>query len=234
MDYNRLIALFIDGRRSAKTLPSTIRKDTKTLEQSIDFLGKGNFDAPNEEYFSALEAHFLESLAKSTTDSRISLTRKFFAWIQKGEAIMQEEKQITITDNLEGGSNEEVNIKEEASEATFDHDNDGIQEAEKIEQKAPSLSGTEKEQDPPSSFVKATPPLTPHEGASTQDEHKISKQIKITVYPDHSLEKDIRDLAALDGMPVSKFILRLIQQEVYNRKEDLAVLHSLRAKRIQS
>ena len=58
-----------------------------------------------------------------------------------------------------------------------------------------------------------------------------SKQLKLTIYPDKALESDIKDLAALEGLPVSKFILQLIRQEVNSRREDLDVIRRLRAKR---
>ena len=68
-------------------------------------------------------------------------------------------------------------------------------------------------------------------GTDSDAGQKPSKQIKITIYPDKTLKKDIEDLADVDGMPVSKFILKVIQQEVNNRREDLNVIRSIRAKR---
>lgn len=68
-------------------------------------------------------------------------------------------------------------------------------------------------------------------GTDSDAEPTPSKQIKITIYPDKALKKDIEDLADVYGLPVSKFILKVIQQEVNNRKEDLNVIRSIRAKR---
>jgi len=68
-------------------------------------------------------------------------------------------------------------------------------------------------------------------GAGLAQEHKYSKQIKITIYPDEQLDADIKDLAGIDGITVSKFILKIIAHEVNNRKDDLTVIRNLRAKR---
>ena len=68
-------------------------------------------------------------------------------------------------------------------------------------------------------------------GAEMEAGQKASKQIKLTIYPDKALEEDIRLLAGIDGIPVSKFILKVIMQEVNNRRDDLNVIRSIRAKR---
>ena len=68
-------------------------------------------------------------------------------------------------------------------------------------------------------------------GAEMEAGQKASKQIKLTIYPDKALEADIRLLAGIDGIPVSKFILKLIQQEVNSRREDLNTIRAIRAKR---
>lgn len=68
-------------------------------------------------------------------------------------------------------------------------------------------------------------------GTDSDAEPTPSKQIKITIYPDKTLKKDIEDLADVYGLPVSKFILKVIQQEVNNCMEDLNAIRSIRAKR---
>lgn len=230
MNYKALITPFMDFRRAFIKLESTIQKDTNALNECIDFFEQGNFDAPNEEYFSALEAHLLNSFAKSTTDSRISLTRKFFTWVQKGEGHMQEEKICTegLTESIEG-SNEEaprMNFTEEHEGTLFDRG------AVSTEPENPSSTATVD--------ADTKQPMPPHEqqegaakdGDKKSSSSKSSKQIKITVYPDDkALETDIKDLADLEGLPVSRFILKVIQQEVNSRREDLNVLRRLRAKR---
>ena len=228
-DYRSLIAPFIDFRRAFIKTDSTIRKDTNALTQSIDFFEQGNFDAPNEEYFSALEAHFLQRFKQSTTDSKISLTRKFFTWTQKGDGHMQEDIQITNPEQSDGITENREESNEEAHIVNFTEENEDI-----LEDKADASNEPD---NPPSHATvdadtkKPMPPQKKIEGAGLDTEHKSYKQIKITVYPDKALEADIRDLAALEGMPVSKFILTLIQQEVNNRRDDLNVIRRLRAKK---
>ena len=77
-------------------------------------------------------------------------------------------------------------------------------------------------------------PQNEEEGLDADKKKKSSKQskkqIKLTVYPDKALEADIRLLAGVAGIPVSKFILKLIQQEVNNRMEDLKILRPMRDK----
>ena len=227
MDYRALIAPFMDFRRTKVKTEKTIQKDTAVLTKSLDFFEQGNFDAPNEEYFSALEAHLLESFKKSTTDSRITLTRKFFTWVQKGEGTMTDNTEALIESREE--SNEEapsLNFTEE-QEQTLTDTGAVSHEPEKL----PAITTVDAD---------TSKPIPPHEhqvgaeldGDKKSSSSKSSKQIKITVYPDDkALETDIKDLADLEGMSVSKFILTLIQQEVNNRREDLSVLRRLRAKR---
>lgn len=220
MNYRGLIAPFIDFRRAFITTDSSIRKDINTLNESITFFEHGDFDAPNEEYFSALEAHLSESLAASTTKNRISLTRKFFTWTQKGDGHMQEEKICTegLTESIDA-SNEEaprMNFTEEHEGTLFDR----------------GAVSTEPENPPSKPTVDADTKQPPHEQQEGAAKKSSKQQIKITVYPDDkALETDIKDLADLEGLPVSKFILTLIKQEVNNRREDLSVLRRLRAKR---
>lgn len=209
MNYRGLIAPFIDFRRAFITTDSSIRKDINTLNESITFFEHGDFSAPNEEYFSALEAHLSESLAASTTKNRISLTRKFFTWTQKGDAHMQEENTQPLTESIDASN-------EEAQGTLFDR----------------GAVSTEPENAPSKPTVDADTTKPPHEQQEGAAKKSSKQQIKITVYPDDkALETDIKDLADLEGLPVSKFILKLIKQEVNSRREDLNVLRRLRAKR---
>ena len=80
MDYRTLIAPFLESIRTVRTQDNTVRKYTLILNESIDFFEQNNFDAPNEDFYSALEAFFSQSLAKSTARDRGSLTRRFFTW----------------------------------------------------------------------------------------------------------------------------------------------------------
>jgi len=230
LDYRSLIAPFIDFRRAFIKTDSSIRKDTNVLTESINFFEQGDFDAPNEAYFEALESHFLKSLAKSTTNSRISLTRKFFTWTQKGDAHMQEDIQITNPEQSDGLTESREESNEEAHIMNFTEEHEEI-----LEDKADASN--EQVNTPSNATVDADtkqpmPPQKYIEGAGLDTEHKSYKQIKLTVYPDKALEADIRDLAALEGLPVSKFILSLIQHEVNNRRDDLDVIRRLRAKRV--
>ena len=235
MNYRGLIAPFIDFRRAFITTDSSIRKDINTLNESITFFEHGDFSAPNEEYFSALEAHLLNSLKQSTTKNRISLTRKFFTWTQKGDAHMQEYLQITNPEQSDGLTESIEASNEEAPKTDFTEEHEGTLTDR-------GAVSTEPENPPSQSTVDAdtTQPIPPHEqqegagldGDKKSSSSKSSQQIKITVYPENeALKKDIEDLAALEGLPVSKFILTLIQQEVNNRREDLSVLRRLRTKR---
>ncbi len=221
MNYRGLIAPFIDFRRAFITTDSSIRKDINTLNESITFFEHGDFSAPNEEYFSALEAHLSESLAASTTKNRISLTRKFFTWTQKGDGHM--------TDNTEAITESREDSNEEAHRLNVTEEHEGTltdRGAVSTEPENPSLSATV-------DADTTKPPQKESEDTGEKSSKKSSKQqIKITVYPDdEALETDIKDLADLEGLPVSKFILKLIKQEVNSRREDLNVLRRLRAKR---
>ncbi len=131
---------------------------------------------------------------------------------------MQEENTQPLTESIDA-SNEEaprMNFTEEHEETLFDRG------AVSTEPENPSLSAT----------VDADTTKPPHEQQEGAAKKSSKQQIKITVYPDDkALETDIKDLADLEGLPVSRFILKVIQQEVNSRREDLNVLRRLRAKR---
>lgn len=230
LDYRRLIAPFIDSRRTSRTLDSTIRKDTQTLNKSIDFFEQGNFSAPNEEYFSALEAHLLQSLAKSTTDSRITLTRKFFTWTQKGDGHMQEDIQITNTDNGEAFTETIEASNEEAPKTDFTEEHEEtLTDRGAVSHEAENPPSNNTVDTPNSEERAANEPMPPqNDVAGLEADKKSSKQIKITIYPDKALEADIKSLAAINELPVSKLILKLIQQEVNNCREKINIFRSLK------
>ena len=238
MDYRALIAPFIDFRRAKVKTDKTIRDDTRTLYESIDFFEQGNFDAPNEEYFSALEAHFLQRFKQSTTDSKISLTRKFFTWTQKGDAHMQEDIQITTPEQSDGLTESIDASNEEAPKTDFTEEHEETltdkSEASPEGEKAPSNDTVDAHNSEERAANEPILPQNEEEGLDADKKKKSSKQskkqIKLTVYPDKALEADIRLLAGVAGIPVSKFILKLIQQEVNNRMEDLKILRPMRDK----
>ena len=231
MDYRALIAPFIDFRRAKVKTDKTIRDDTRTLYESIDFFEQGNFDAPNEEYFSALEAHFLQRFKQSTTDSKISLTRKFFTWTQKGDAHMQEDIQIMNPEQSDGLTESIEASNEEAPKTDFTEEHEETltdkSEASNEPENSPSISTVDTD---------TKKPMHPHEqqegagldGDKKSSSSKSSKQIKITIYPDKALEADIKSLAAINELPVSKLILKLIQQEVNNCREKINIFRSLK------
>ena len=143
---------------------------------------------------------------------------------------MQEDIQITNPEQSDGITESREESNKEAHIVNFTEENEDI-----LEDKAEASNEPD---NPPfqatvdADTKKPMPPQKNFEGAGLDTEHKSYKQIKLTVYPDKALEADIRDLAALEGMPVSKFILTLIQQEVNNRRDDLNVIRRLRAKRV--
>ena len=146
---------------------------------------------------------------------------------------MQEDIQITNTDNGEAftetieASNEEApktDLSEEHEETLTDKS-----EASPEGEKAPSNDTVDTD------TKKPMPPQNEgagFDGDKKSSSSKSSKQLKITIYPDDEAQKkDIEDLAGIDGMPVSKFILKLIMQELNNRRDDLDVIRRIRAKR---
>ena len=142
---------------------------------------------------------------------------------------MQEDIQITNPEQSDGLTESIEASNEEAPKTDFTEEHEEILEGKAEASNEPKNNPLIHTVD-----TDTKQPMHPHEQeerAGLDTEKKSSKQIKLTVYPDKALEDDIRLLAGIDGIPVSKFILKLIQQEVNNRREDLNVIRSIRAKR---
>ncbi|MBQ3759392.1 MAG: site-specific integrase [Synergistaceae bacterium] len=218
-DYRSLIAPFIESIRKERTTDKTIRAYTKTLSESIDFLGHS--DAPSEDDYTALKAHLMNTMgfAESTTNDKITLTRKFFTWTLKGEAPMIDTHTTTET-ALD--SNEKApdlhSLLEQAGTVhpVAEHDAHEQTEQEDTPQVIGAVSTVKKEQG----------------GISTpQPPKSSSKPPKITIYPSPELDADIKDLARIDGLPVSTYILKLIEHDLSERKDEIDLIRRLRAKR---
>ena len=211
-DYRSLVAPFLESIRKATTQDKTMREYARTLNESIDFLEQGNFDAPTEDYYSSLDTHLRETrgFAKSTTNDKIKLTRKFFTWTQKGEAQLPMQP-ITETPSY-GNDN--------ATDLLFPAEDEGtpqtITELSAHEEAAPTAKKEHQG----------------HRDSRHQEAPKSSKLPKLTIYPTPELDADIKDLANIAGLPVSTFILKIIERETQNRKDDLAVIRKLRAKTV--
>lgn len=228
MNYKSMIAPFLD----TLNLQTEQSKHTymNRINECITLLETGGFERPGTEYFSALEAHLFGNLAKSTANNRLSIARRFFTWVLEQQ---EGEEHIPLT-NTEPFTATTTYIDEEAPCLNFEHEEgETVQAVESVEAQtgAPVLPNVE------ATDAKSTPetieqPAHPHEEHSEELEHSTcSKPPKLTVYPSFALEADIKDLASIDGMPVSKFILKLIEHEVQERKEDLNIIRRLRAKR---
>lgn len=207
-DYRSLVAPFLESIRKARTQDKTIREYARTLNESIEFLEHGHFDAPTEDYYIALDTHLRKTkgFAQSTTKDKIKLTRKFFTWTQKGEG------QIPMTDTQRYSN-------EKATDTLFPNEQEGT--LQPIEEQ---FSHDEAEQ--------AITPPKEQRATRHQEAPKTSKPLKLTIYPTPELDADIKDLASIAGIPVSTFILKIIERETQNRKDDLTVIRKLRAKTV--
>ena len=221
-DYRALIAPYLESIRQGRATKDTIRAYTNMLQEFIDFFEQGSFETPAEDFFTALEAKLSLNLAGSTVEKRVRLARRFFEWTQKGQIHMQIEDTFTTESNekappliLDGGQDETLQA--------------GVENPPVIPRPvtAPLSSPVEEQEQPP--IGKNEEP--PHEEEQEQSQSTgHAKPQKITIYPGE-LEEDIKDLARLAALPVSKFILTVIRREVENSKEDLELLRRLRAKR---
>ena len=225
-DYRALIAPYLESIRQGRATKDTIRAYTNMLQEFIDFFEQGSFETPAEDFFTALEAKLSLNLAGSTVEKRVRLARRFFEWTQKGQIHMQIEDTFTTESNekappliLDGGQDETLQAGVENPPVIprpIEHD-----------VTAPLSSHVEEQEQPP--IGKNEEP--PHEEEQEQSQSTgHAKPQKITIYPGE-LEEDIKDLARLAALPVSKFILTVIRREVENSKEDLELLRRLRAKR---
>ena len=224
--YRALIAPYLESIRQGRATKDTIRAYTNMLQEFIDFFEQAGFDTPTDDFFTALKDKLSVHLAPSTVEKRGRLARRFFEWAQKGQMQMQIEDTFTTESNekappliLDGGQDETLQAGVENPPVIprpIEHD-----------VTAPLSSPVEEQEQPP--IGKNEEP--PHEEEQEQSQSTgHAKPQKITIYPGE-LEEDIKDLARLAALPVSKFILNLIRREVENSKEDLELLRRLRAKR---
>ena len=214
-DYRSLVAPFLESIRKARTQDKTLREYARTLNESIDFLEHGYFDAPTEDYYTGLDTHLRETkgFAQSTTKDKIKLTRKFFTWTQKGEGQLPLIDMQTITETPSYGN-------DNATDLLFPAEDEGTP------QTITELSAHEK------AAPTAKKEHQGHRDSRHQEAPKSSKLPKLTIYPTPELDADIKDLANIAGLPVSTFILKIIERETQNRKDDLAVIRKLRAKTV--
>ena len=222
-DYRSLVAPFLESIRKARTQDKTLKEYARTLNESIDFLEHGHFDAPTEDYYTGLDTYLREikRFAQSTTKDKIKLTRKFFMWTQKGEGQLP----MTDTQNTE----EIISISnDEAPALSFPYEQEEIHHvAEQSSHEAPKVTPQSTETE-----GEALQTTTSHTKRAHQQAPKSSKLPKLTIYPTPELDADIKDLANIAGLPVSTFILKIIERETQNRKDDLAVIRKLRAKTV--
>lgn len=234
-DYRALIAPYLESIRQGRATKDTIRAYTNMLQEFIDFFEQGSFETPAEDFFTALEAKLSLNLAGSTVEKRVRLARRFFEWTQKGQIHMQIEDTFTTESNekappliLDGGQDETLQAGVENPPVIprpIEHDVEQVDAPTPVT--APLSSPVEEQEQPP--IGKNEEP--PHEEEQEQSQSTgHAKPQKITIYPGE-LEEDIKDLARLAALPVSKFILNLIRREVENSKDDLELLRRLRAKR---
>ena len=208
MDYRAAVAPFLESIRTERTTPRTLKDYTDRLNTAIDFLEQRGGSEITEDYYAALEESLIAGgLAASTVKGRLSLSRRFFTWA----AAQEGDRQIPMNE-----------ITQETQEA---HE-EGVT-VDEVEEQRPA------EQEPiipPLSSVEADEQHPQEEEAGGRHKN-TGKPQKMTVYPDAKLDADIKDLARIDGLPVSTFILNLIRHEVQGRREDLELLRRIRARR---
>lgn len=208
-DYHSMVAPFIATLRHGKLTPDTITAYTHSLNDSIDFLVAGGYE-PNDYYYSALDAHLAMRLAKSTTEKRVTLARRFFSWAQKGEL------QLITQDKITSKEDTPPILTHSAQEQSF-------------------LTGQEVENTSQEEHTNLT--LThPHEEEETEaHEHNTGRprkspegrSRKLTIYLTPALEADVKDLARIARLSTPDYIFRLIEREKDRRADALNTFRSL-------
>ena len=203
MDYRGLIPLFLDGIRDKRQ----IKRHTKILEDAIIF--RQGWEEWGQE-------HGLDKFMKQYSSYlRGSIRSGLNETFRNGSYGFEE---FNTDDDIKK-INHRLKIVRNFFEFVATHTKGG-EAMNKAQTESVSVTNQE---DMPSHSESVG---TDSDAGSTP-----SKQIKITIYPDKTLKKDIEDLADVYGLPVSKFILKVIQQEVNNCMEDLNAIRSIRAKR---
>ena len=234
-DYKSMITPYLDSIRNERTKEDTIRVYTRRLNESIDFLNSGNF-VPDEAFYSALEAHLSEKYQQSTINGWIKLTRRFFDWTLKHEALLP-----LIQPDTSNHSNEE------APEMHYTHTQEETLQAEhEPERTVNFLPPHEEEQGelltpvftpnvdaphaqeqplPPQEELGGTASNTLHSGRPRKSDEPRSK--KLTIYLTPSLDADVKDLARIQRLSTPDFIFRLIERERDRRADALMTFRAL-------
>ena len=235
-DYKSMITPYLDSIRNERTKEDTIRTYTRRLNESIDFLNSGNF-VPDEAFYSALEAHLSENYQQSTINGWIKLTRRFFDWTLKHEALLP-----MIQPDSSSQSNEE------ATQMHFSHTQEETLQAEHEPERAVNfLPPHEKGQGvqlatdlsphvdaqhaqqlplPPQEQQGGTASNTLHSGRPRKSDEPRSKKLSIYLTP--TLEADVKDLARIQALSTPDYIFRILQRETERRADTLATFRTLK------
>lgn len=234
-DYKSMITPYLDSIRNERTKEDTIRVYTRRLNESIDFLNSGNF-VPDEAFYSALEAHLSEKYQQSTINGWIKLTRRFFDWTLKHEALLP-----LIQPDTSNHSNEEApemhytHTQEETLQAEHEpertvnflpphEEEQGVQLATDL---SPHVDAQHAQQLPlpPQEQQGGTASNTLHSGRPRKSDEPRSK--KLTIYLTPSLDADVKDLARIQRLSTPDFIFRLIERERDRRADALMTFRAL-------
>ena len=191
---------------------------------------------PDEAFYSALEAHLSEKYQQSTINGWIKLTRRFFDWTLKHEALLP-----LIQPDTSNHSNEE------APEMHYTHTQEETLQAEhEPERTVNFLPPHEEEQGelltpvftpnvdaphaqeqplPPQEELGGTASNTLHSGRPRKSDEPRSKKLSIYLTP--SLDADVKDLARIQRLSTPDFIFRLIERERDRRADALMTFRAL-------
>lgn len=219
-DYHSMVTPYLATLRHGKLTPDTITTYTNNLNHSIDFLIAGGYE-PNEAYYSALEANLAQRLAKSTTQKRVSLARRFFTWAQKGQMIMTTLDEIASNENIpeaqSSTSQEEItgdNLPEEA----ISNPSSPTVDAPNITRPAdPIMPPQEEEEEAGAHEHNTGRPRKSPEGRTR----------KLTIYLTPALDADVKDLARIQRLSTPDYIFRLIERERDRRADALNTFRAL-------